>query len=161
MPSFDIVSKVDLQEVDNAVNQAAKEFGNRFDFKGSKSRLEREESVIKLTTEDEFKLEQILDILRGKFIKRQVDPKSLDFGKIEPASGGMVRQLVTIRQGIDKDLAREIVKKVKESKIKVQVAIQGEEVRVSGKKRDDLQEVIALLRKEDLGQPIQFENFRD
>ncbi|MBF0153898.1 MAG: YajQ family cyclic di-GMP-binding protein [Magnetococcales bacterium] len=161
MPSFDIVSKVDLQEVDNAVHQVAKEIGNRFDFKGSKSRVEREESVIKLTTEDEFKLEQILDVLRGKFVRRQVDPKSLDFGKIEPASGGMVRQLVTIRQGIDKDLAREIVKRVKESKIKVQVAIQGEEVRVSGKKRDDLQDVITLLRKEDLGLPLQFENFRD
>ncbi|MBF0175770.1 MAG: YajQ family cyclic di-GMP-binding protein [Magnetococcales bacterium] len=161
MPSFDIVSKVDLQEVDNAVNQAAKEIGNRFDFKGSKSKLEREESVIKLISEDEYKLEQIVDILRGKLIRRQVDPQSMDFGKIEPASGGLVRQHITIRQGIDKDLGREIVKRVKESKIKVQVAIQGEEVRVSGKKRDDLQSAIALLRKENLGQPLQFENFRD
>ncbi|MBF0623566.1 MAG: YajQ family cyclic di-GMP-binding protein [Magnetococcales bacterium] len=161
MPSFDIVSEVDFQEVDNAVNQARKEILNRYDFKGSKSTVEREEAVITLLSENDYKLEQVLDVIKGKLVKRQIDPRVLEFGKVEPASGSMVRQRVTVRTGVESELARKIIKAIKDSKIKVQAAIQGGQVRVTGKKRDDLQQVIALIRGAGFDQPLQYENFRD
>ncbi len=161
MPSFDIVSEVDMQEADNAVNQAAKEIGTRYDFKGSKSSIEREEAVITVISDDEYKMEQVMGVLKGKMVKRKIDPDVLDFSELEPAAGGLVRQKVTIRQGVDKELARKIVKIIKNSKIKVQAAIQGEQVRVTGKKRDDLQAVIALIKGSKLDMPLQYINFRD
>lgn len=161
MPSFDIVSEVDLQEVDNALNQALKEIGTRYDFKGSKCDLKRDQAQITATADNDFKLEQMLEVLRGKLTRRQVDAKSLEYGKVEPASGGTVRQVVTVRQGVDQETARSIVKQIKESKIKVQAAIQGEQVRVTGKKRDDLQQVIALIKEAPFDLPMQYVNFRD
>ena len=161
MPSFDIVSEVDLQEVDNAVNQAAKEIGTRYDFKGSKSSLTREEAVVTVISDDEYKLEQVMEVLKGKFVRRKIDPKVIDYSKVEPASGALVRQVLTIKQGIEQELAKKIVKMVKEAKIKVQGAIQGDQVRISGKKRDDLQAAMALVKAADLAQPLQFINFRD
>lgn len=161
MPSFDIVSEVDLQEADNAVNQARKEITTRYDFKGSKSSLERDEAVVTVISDDEYKMEQVIDVLKGKFVKRKIDPKVLDFSAVEPASGGLVRQTVTIRQGVSTELAKKIVKLIKNSKIKVQAAIQGEQVRVTGKKRDDLQKVIALVKEAGLDMPLQYINFRD
>ena len=161
MPSFDIVSEVDMQEADNAVNQAAKEIGTRYDFKGSKSSLKREDAVITVISDDEYKMEQVMEVLKGKLVKRKIDPNVLDFSTLEPAASGLVRQVVTIRQGIEKDLARKIIKLIKESKIKVQASIQGEQVRVTGKKRDDLQAVITLLKGTKLEMPLQYINFRD
>ncbi|MBF0311068.1 MAG: YajQ family cyclic di-GMP-binding protein [Magnetococcales bacterium] len=161
MPSFDIVSEVEMQEVDNALHQSVKEIETRYDFKGSKSSLEREENVIVLLADDDYKREQVLDILKTKLIRRKVDPKSLDYGKVEEASGSMVRQRITVRQGVEEDKAKQIVKRIKEAGLKVQTAIQGNQLRVTGKKKDDLQSVIALLREVDVGQPLQFTNFRD
>jgi cyclic-di-GMP-binding protein len=161
MPSFDIVSEVDLQEADNAVNQASKEIGTRYDFKGSKSSLKREEAIITVISDDEYKMEQVIEVLKGKLFKRKIDPGVLEFSDIEPASGALVRQTVTIRQGVDKELAKKIVKIIKESKIKVQASIQGEQVRITGKKRDDLQKVIALMKETKLEMPLQYINFRD
>lgn len=161
MPSFDIVSEVDLQEADNAVNQAAKEIATRYDFKGSKSSIEREKEIITVVSDDEYKMDQVMEVLKGKLVKRKIDPTVLDFSPLEPASGGLVRQKVTIRQGVDKELAREIIKLIKNSKIKVQASIQGEQVRVTGKNRDDLQGVIALLKESKLEMPLQYINFRD
>jgi cyclic-di-GMP-binding protein len=161
MPSFDIVSEVDMQEADNAVNQASKEIGTRYDFKGSKSSIEREEAVITVISDDEYKMEQVMDVLKGKLVKRKIDPSVLDFSELEPASGALVRQKVTIRQGVDKELARKIVKTIKNSKAKVQASIQGEQVRVTGKKRDDLQGVIALMKGSKMEMPLQYINFRD
>ncbi|MBF0381240.1 MAG: YajQ family cyclic di-GMP-binding protein [Magnetococcales bacterium] len=161
MPSFDIVSEIDMQEADNAVNQASKEIKQRYDFKGSKSSIEREEAVVTVISDDEYKMEQVMDVLKGKFVKRKIDPAVLDFSELEQASGALVRQRVTIRQGIDKELAKKIVKLIKNSKIKVQASIQGEQVRVTGKKRDDLQGVIALLKESKLEMPLQYINFRD
>jgi cyclic-di-GMP-binding protein len=161
MPSFDIVSEIDLQEADNAVNQASKEIGQRYDFKGSKSSIEREEDVITVISDDEYKMEQVMDVLKGKLVKRKIDPAVLDFSEIEPASGALVRQKVTIRQGVDKELAKKIVKLIKNSKAKVQASIQGEQVRITGKKRDDLQGVIALMKESKLDMPLQYINFRD
>lgn len=158
--SFDIVSKVNLQEVRNGVDQAIKELASRFDFKGSKSSIELKEDEIILVGDDEYKLGAVNDILLSKLIKRQISPKSLKYGKIEPASGGTVRQAVSIVQGIDQENAKKIVKLVKDSKIKVQAAIQGEQVRVSGKSRDDLQKVIQLLKQQDLPIELQFTNYR-
>ncbi|MBF0447177.1 MAG: YajQ family cyclic di-GMP-binding protein [Magnetococcales bacterium] len=161
MPSFDIVSEVDMQEADNAVNQAIKEITTRYDFKGSKSSVEREEAVITVISDDEYKMEQVMEVLKGKLFKRKIDPAVLDYSSLEPASGGLVRQKVTIRQGVDKDLAKKIIKIIKDSKAKVQASIQGEQVRVTGKKRDDLQQVIALMKESNLEMPLQFNNFRD
>lgn len=158
--SFDIVSNIDMQEMDNAVNQAVKEMTSRFDFKGSKSSIELGEKDLTLASDDEFKLKSVLDILESKMIKRGISLKSLDFGKIEPASGGTVRQVVKLKQGIDQDNAKKIVKLIKDSKIKVQASVQGDSVRVSGKSRDDLQEVIQLLRGADLPLDLQFTNYR-
>lgn len=160
MPSYDIVSEVDLHEAANAVDQANREVGTRFDFKGSGAQYELKEAVINLLAENEFQLQQMLDILQPRLAKRGVDILCL---KIDPpqVSGKQARQTVTLRQGIDSVLAKRIVKLIKDSKIKVQAAIQGEQVRVTGKKRDDLQESMALLRKSELDLPLQFTNFRD
>ncbi len=160
MPSFDVVSQVDMHEVTNAVDQANREVTNRFDFKGTHSRFERQESVITMHAPAEFQLKQMLDVLTGRLAKRRVDLACLQVGEIQE-SGKEARQTVTVRQGIEGPLARQIVKRIKEAKLKVQAAIQGEKVRVSGKKRDDLQEVIALLKEEKWDMPLQFDNYRD
>ncbi|MBF0161906.1 MAG: YajQ family cyclic di-GMP-binding protein [Magnetococcales bacterium] len=162
MPSFDIVSETDLQEVDNAIHQVVKEIGTRYDFKGSKSKVTRKEAEITLLADDEYKREQVVELLKEKLTRRKVDVRVLSFGTVEAASGSMVRQVVTVRQGIEAELAKELVKRIKESKIKVQTAIQGTELRVTGKKRDDLQEVIALLKEDTtMERPLQFTNFRE
>jgi uncharacterized protein YajQ (UPF0234 family) len=160
MSSFDVVSEVDLQEVRNAADQANREVGTRFDFKGSDAKLSLDGETVTLQAESEFQLEQMMDILQKKLAKRSVDIGCLEIGKAETANN-RARQAVTIRQGIDTDTARKMVKEIKASKIKVQAQIQGEQVRVSGKKRDDLQAVIALLKNVDFGLPLQFINFRD
>jgi uncharacterized protein YajQ (UPF0234 family) len=158
--SFDVVSKVDLQEMDNAVNQANKEMTSRFDFKGSKSSIELKDDEIILISDDEGKLKSVVDILESKVIKRGISLKSLEYGKVEPAAGGTVRQAVKIKQGIDKENAKKIVKIIKDSKIKVQASVQGDSVRVSGKSRDDLQAVIQLLKGSDVPLDLQFTNYR-
>jgi len=160
MPSFDVVSEVNLHEVRNAVDQASREVETRFDFKGSNAKFELNEANIELTADSEFQLQQMLDILHTKLAKRGVDVASL---KTEPPtqSGKQAKQTVKLITGIDSLLAKKIVKLVKDRKLKVQAAIQGDKVRVTGKKRDDLQECIAALRAEKLEQPLQFDNFRD
>jgi len=160
MPTFDIVSEVDMPEVNNALDQARREVGTRFDFKGVDASFEIKDKEITLTAESDFQLEQMLDILKGKLVKRNVDVKSLEVGEAKQ-SGKQALQVVTIQQGIEADVARKIVKLIKESKSKVQTAIQGEKLRVTGKKRDDLQEVMALVREAKLDVPVQFNNFRD
>jgi cyclic-di-GMP-binding protein len=159
-PTFDVVSEVNLPEVGNAVAQAQKETAQRYDLKGSAAGIEQKDKELTLTANDEFGLKAVTDILQTKLVKRGVSLKSLEYGTIEPATKGTVRQIVTIRQGIESDKAKEIVKAIKDSKLKVQVAIQGEQLRVSGKKKDDLQAAIALLRGADFGIPLQFTNFR-
>lgn len=160
MPSFDVVSEIDKHELTNAVDQSNREVGNRFDFKGTNSKIEQNGAEITIISESEFQIEQIMDILRNKVVKRGIDIGCLEL-KDPVMSGKEVRRTVIAREGIDKDLARKIVKMVKDSKIKVQAAIQGEQVRISGKKRDDLQQVIALLKDARLGLPLQYINFRD
>jgi uncharacterized protein YajQ (UPF0234 family) len=159
-PTFDVVSEVNLPEVANAVAQAQKETAQRYDLKGSAAGIEQKDKELTLTANDEFGLKAVTDILQTKLVKRGVSLKSLEYGTIEPATKGTVRQVVTIRQGIASEKAKEIVKAIKDSKLKVQVAIQGEQLRVSGKKKDDLQSAIALLRGADFGIPLQFTNFR-
>jgi len=160
MPSFDVVSEVDVQEVRNAVDQANREIATRFDFKGVDASFELNDSEVTLRAEVEFQLQQMLGILHQKLVKRKVDVAALE--EKEPESSlNAARQQVIVRQGIDSDTAKKMVKLIKGSKIKVQAQIQGEQVRVSGKKRDDLQQVIALLREQDFGLPLQFTNFRD
>lgn len=158
--SFDVVSKVDLQEVRNAVDQATREIITRFDFKGSVSGIRLEKELIQIHSDDEFKLKAVIDVLQSKLVRRNIDLKSLAYGKVEPASGGTVRQTVTVRQGIDAELARKIVKEIKATKRKVQAQIQEDQVRVSGKVKDDLQAIIQLLRERDWGIPLQFINYR-
>ena len=159
--SFDIVSKVDLQEVSNAIQQALKEIHQRYDLKDSKSNIELEgKDAIILTSADEYKLKAVTDVLQTKLVKRGVPLKALDYGKIEPAAGSTVRQRVTMQQGIPTEKAREIVKVIKDTKKKVQASIQGDTVRVSGKDRDTLQELIAVLRQKDFGIDMQFTNYR-
>jgi len=160
MPSFDVVSEVNMHEVTNAVDQANREVATRFDFKGSNARFERNESEITLYAQVDFQLKQMLDILKDKLARRGVDVHCLEIKDPEIALN-QARQIVTLRQGLDGPLAKEIVKRIKDEKLKVQASIQGEKVRVTGKKRDDLQEVIAMLRKEKLALPLQFNNFRD
>jgi len=160
MPSFDIVSKVDLQEVDNAVNQSRKEISQRYDFKGTHNEIDLDAEGITVLAADDYKLEAVIDILRGKLVRRGVSPKCLDFGKTEPASRGAVRQRIGIVQGIPKEKGKEIAKAVKESKLKVQAQIMEDQVRVTGKKIDDLQEVIQFLKSKDLGIELQFVNMR-
>lgn len=160
MPSFDIVSEVDLHEVSNAVDQANREVGTRFDFKGVDAKFEQKDEEITVMAEQEFQLGQMLDILRQKLAKRQVDISCME-SKTPETSLKSARQKVIIKQGIETDIARKIIKAIKAGKIKVQAQIQGEQVRVTGKKRDDLQQTIALLKENEFGLPLQFNNFRD
>ena len=161
MPSFDIVSKTDVHEVDNALDGVKREIAQRFDFKGSKSTLEREGDTLTLLADNPAKLKQLHELLTVHLTRRKIDSGALEFGDEERAAGDMVRQQVTIRQGIDRDLSKRIVKAIKDRKMKVQAAVQGDELRVSGKKLDDLQAVIALVKGLKIEQPLQYENFRD
>jgi hypothetical protein len=161
MPSFDIVSKLDLAEVDNALAGLTREISTRFDFKDSKSSVKREEGALTILADDELKLRQVQELLRVHMVRRKVDPGALDFKDPEKAAGQTMRQTVALRQGIDQELSKRIVRAIKDAKLKVQTAIQGDELRVSGKKRDDLQTAIALVRSLKLEQPLQYVNFRD
>lgn len=163
MPSFDVVSRVDMQEMDNAVNQTRKEVATRFDFRDSKTTLEldRKRGVVYVRTETDMRLQAIDELLLAKAIRRGIDGKALTFAKAEHAAGDMLKQEVTITTGLDDKMSRQVVKLIKESRRKVQVATQGDEVRVSGKNKDDLQAVIGLLRTADLGVPLQFVNMRE
>jgi uncharacterized protein YajQ (UPF0234 family) len=158
--SFDIVSKTDYAEVTNAINQTTKEVSQRFDFKGSRATVELQGKDLMLSAEDDMKLRNMNDILQGKLVKRGVSIKALDYQKIEPAAGGSVRQLVKVQQGIPIEKAKEVVKFIKDGKFKVQASIQGETVRVSGKDRDTLQEVISALKNTDFGIDMTFDNYR-
>jgi cyclic-di-GMP-binding protein len=160
MPSFDVVSKVDLQEIDNAVNQTRKEVEQRFDFKGTHNEIDLETDAIVLLGADDYKLEAVIDILKGKLVRRSISPKCLDYGKKEPASGGAVRQRIAIVQGVSKEKGKELIKAIKDSKLKVQAQIMEDQVRVTGKKIDDLQEVIQMLKGQDFGVELQYINFR-
>ena len=161
MPSFDIVSEVDKQELKNAVDQTNKEVGTRFDFKGSDARVEQKEFELTVFADDDFKLDQVKDVLNAKLVKRSIDIRTVDAGTIEKVSGGKVKQVITIKVGVETELAKKIIRLLKDSKLKVQGAIQGDTVRVSGAKRDVLQDAIALLRKDITELPLQFNNFRD
>jgi hypothetical protein len=161
MPSFDIVSRTDLAEVDNAVQGAAREIATRFDFKGSNCSFERTDATVTLKADNDYKLKQMQELLRGHMVRRKVEVGALDFGKPEAATGNSLRQVVTVKQGIERELAQRIVKEIKGAKTKVQAAIQGDELRVSGKKRDDLQAAIALIKGLKIEQPLQYVNFRD
>lgn len=162
MPSFDIVVNLDLQEVDNAINQAQKELAQRYDFKGSKSKIEWDKKAeITLVGDDDFKLKAVTDILQGKLVKRGISIRNLEYGKVESAFEGTQRQKITLKSGIPAEKAKEINKAIKDAKLKVQSQLQDEQVRVTGKKRDDLQEAIALVKKTDIGLDLQFTNFRD
>ena len=161
MPSFDVVCELDLQEIDNAVQQTLRELGNRFDFKGTTFEVRREEHVIHLHAQDDFKLRALAEILQERLAKRNVPLKAIQAGKPEPGPAGTAKQKLDLQKGIATDKAREIVKLVKDAKLKVQAAIQGEQVRITGKKRDDLQAVMQLLRAKDLDVAMQFVNFRD
>ncbi len=161
MPTFDVVSEVDMQEVRNAVDQANREITTRFDFKGSDARVEQAEAKLTIHADDEFKVNQARDILEAKLAKRGVDLACLERGKIQTAASGKAQQEITVRHGIDAELAKRIARTIKDSKLKVQAAIQGPQVRISGKKRDDLQAAIALLRRQNFGLPLQYTNFRD
>jgi uncharacterized protein YajQ (UPF0234 family) len=161
MPSFDIVCEANMIEVKNALEQANKEISTRFDFKGSDARVEQKERELTAYADDDFKLGQVRDVLTGKLAKRSVDVRFLDIGKVEKIGGDKVKQVIKVRNGIESDLAKKIVKVIKEAKLKVQASIQGEEVRVSGAKRDDLQAAIALVRKDVTEVPLAFQNFRD
>jgi uncharacterized protein YajQ (UPF0234 family) len=160
MPSFDIVSEVNLHEVSNAVDQSNREIGNRFDFKGTDSRVEQNEALLTLHSDNEFQIRQVLDILHKKLARRGVDIAALSEGDIT-ISGRKASLVITIRQGIDQDTARKLVRQIKETKLKVQAGIQGDKVRVNGKKRDDLQKIISILRDSGTDLPLQFINFRD
>ena len=161
MPSFDVVCELDLQEVDNAINQTLRELGTRFDFKGTTFEVRRDDHTIQLHAQDDFKLRALVDILQERLAKRQVPLKAIMAGTPEPGPMGTAKQKLDLQNGIASDKAREIVKLVKDAKLKVQAAIQGAQVRISGKKRDDLQAVIQLLRAKDLDIAMQFVNFRD
>jgi len=161
MPSFDVVSEANLVEVKNAVDQAGKEITTRFDFKGSDARVEQKERDLTAYADSDFQLGQVRDVLTTKLVKRNVDVRFLDIGKIEKIGGDKVKQLIKIKNGIESDAAKKIVRVVKDSKMKVQASIQGEAVRITGAKRDDLQGAMALLRKEVADLPLEFNNFRD
>ncbi len=161
MPSFDVVSRTEIPEVDNAVQGAMREIGTRFDFKGSKCTIERSDEILTLKADDDMKLRQMQELLRGYLAKRKVDHGAFDFAKPEMASGNTLRQIVTIKQGVERELAQKIIKEIKGSKLKVQVAIQGDELRISGKKRDILQTAIQTIEDLKISQPLQFVNFRD
>jgi uncharacterized protein YajQ (UPF0234 family) len=161
MPSFDIVSEVNEVEVRNALDQVNKELGTRFDFKGSDARVEYKDKTLTLFADDDFKLKQVTDILTAKLAKRQVDVRSLKYGDVEKISGNKVKQAVTVRTGVEQELAKKIVKLVKDSNLKVQASIQGDSLRVTSAKRDELQSAIALVRKSITDFPLQYQNFRD
>ena len=161
MPSFDIVSRIELPEVDNALAAIAREIGTRFDFKGSKCKVERQEGALNVTADDELKLKQMHELLKVHMTRRKVDPAALEYKPPEKASGNMLKQSIVLRQGVDANLARQLIREIKDSKLKVQASIQGDELRITGKKRDDLQEAIALFRSLKIEQPLQYVNFRD
>ena len=161
MPSFDIVSKTEIAEIDNAIQGMRREIETRFDFKGSKCTIERKDNVLTMVADDDMKLRQMQELLKGYVTRRKLDAGALEFKDPERASGNAVRQEVVIKQGIDQKLAKEIVKAIKDAKLKVQAAIQGDELRITGKKRDDLQDAIALVRGLKIEQPLQYVNFRD
>ncbi len=161
MPSLDIVSRTNLAEVDNAVQGAMREIGTRYDFKGSACSIERNDVTLTVRADDDFKLKQMQELIKGHMGKRKVNIAAFDFAKPETASGNTLRQSIIIKQGIEREIAQQIVKALKSAKLKVQTAIQGDELRVSGKKRDDLQSVIALVKELKIKQPLQFVNFRD
>jgi cyclic-di-GMP-binding protein len=161
VPSFDIVSRIDLPEVDNAVAGMTREIATRFDFKGSKCTIGRQESILALVADDELKLKQMHELLKVHLTRRKVDPAALDFKPPEKASGNTLKQTIVLRQGVDPNLAKQLIRELKDSKLKVQVSIQGDELRVSGKKRDDLQAAIAVARGLKIDQPLQYLNFRD
>ena len=161
MPSFDIVSRIDLAEVDNAVAGITREITTRFDFKGSKCSIERKEGTLTVLADDDLKLKQMHELLKVYMTRRKIEPGALDFKSPEKASGNAVRQTIALRQGVDATLGRQLIREIKDSKLKVQVSIQGEEVRVTGKKRDDLQDAIAVIRGLKIEQPLQYVNFRE
>jgi cyclic-di-GMP-binding protein len=161
VPSFDIVSRIDLAEVDNALAGMTREIDTRFDFKGSKCTVEREDGMLTLLADDELKLKQMHELLKVHLARRKVDAAALDYKPPEKASGNRLRQTIVIRQGVDANLARQLIREIKDSKLKVQVSIQGDEVRVTGKKRDDLQAAIAVVRGVKIDQPLQYLNFRE
>jgi uncharacterized protein YajQ (UPF0234 family) len=161
MPSFDVVSEANLVEVRNAVDQANKEVGTRFDFKGSDARIEQKERDLTLFADSEFQLGQVRDIVNAKMTKRSVDVRFLDVGKVEKIGGDKVKQVVKVKNGIESEAAKKIVKTIKDAKMKVQASIQGDAVRIAGAKRDDLQAAIALLKKSVTDMPLDFNNFRD
>ncbi len=160
--SFDVVSEIDMQEIDNAVNQASKEIHQRYDLKdtGSSFELNKGDKKITIASKDEYTLKTVIDTLQNKMVKRSISLKALEYGAIEPASNGTVRQVVTLKSGISKDNSKKIVKLIKDAKLKVQAAIQDEQVRVTGKDKDDLQEVIKLLKEANLDFPVQFTNYK-
>jgi uncharacterized protein YajQ (UPF0234 family) len=160
MPSFDVVSEVDFHEVTNAVDQANRELKTRFDFRGVDAKFERTEDVVRVTAEADIQLDQMIDILRAKLVKRSIDPKVMDIGDQEHV-GKLLHKNIKIQEGVESLLAKKIVKLIKDKKMKVQAAIQGEKVRVTGKKRDDLQQVMSMLKEEDIETPLQYNNFRD
>ncbi len=161
MPSFDVVSEADMIEVKNAVEQSNKEITTRFDFKGSSAKVEQKESELTAFADSDFQLSQVRDVLTNKLAKRKVDVRFLDEGKIEKIGGDKVKQVIKVKNGIETDDAKKIVKVIKDSKMKVQASIQGESVRVTGAKRDDLQAAMAMLRKDVPDMPLEFNNFRD
>ncbi len=161
MPSFDVVSRVDLAEVDNALAGINREIATRFDFKGSKCTIARNEGEIAVVADDDLKLKQVHELLKVHLTRRKVEAGALDYGKPEQAAGNTVRQTIALRQGIDAALGRQLVREIKDSKLKVQSAVQGGELRVTGKKRDDLQAAIVLIRRLDIEQPLQYVNFRE
>ncbi|HTX58487.1 MAG TPA: YajQ family cyclic di-GMP-binding protein [Verrucomicrobiae bacterium] len=158
--SFDVVSRVDRQELDNALNQARKEIENRFDFKNSKTSIEADDKKITLISDDELKMRNVVDVLQSKAVKRGIDIKAFEFGAVEPAAGGTVRQVLTLRSGISKDSSKALMEKIKSLKLKITAQYQDEQIRVSGKSRDDLQKAIAALRAMDFELPLQFINYR-
>ncbi len=161
MPSFDIVSKTEFADVDNALQSIKKEIETRYDFKGAKCSIERKEALLTILADDDLKLKQMHELLQGHLARRKIEPGVLDYGDVQKAAGQSVRQVVTVKNGIDKELAKTIVKGVKDSKLKVQISIQGEELRVTGKNRDDLQAAIQHVKTMKIEQPLQYVNFRD
>jgi len=161
VPSFDIVSRIELAEVDNALAGIMREIGTRFDFKGSKCKVERQEGVLTIVADDELKLKQMHELLKVHMTRRKVDPAALEYKPPEKASGNTLKQTIRLRQGVDADLAKQLIREIKDKKLKVQVAMQGDELRVTGKKRDDLQAAIATARALKIEQPLQYVNFRE
>jgi uncharacterized protein YajQ (UPF0234 family) len=158
--SFDVVSRIDEQELDNALNQARKEIENRFDFKNSKTSIENDDKKITIISDDELKMKNVIDVVQGKAVKRGIDIKAFEFGTVEPAAGGTVRQTITLKNGIPKDKSKALMEKIKALKLKVTAQYQDEQIRVSGKNRDDLQKVISELKAMNFELPLQFVNYR-